>query len=130
MSFYRIPKTVFRARGNQAITPSMLDSVILHIGSQWIYLHGRLSSDAKKRLSLHGAEKIADSWRELKNVLSATQRSKIFHVRVRRSEIIDGRTEIVESAIPRDEKLPTDEVLSDWLVPHVFLGDPEPERVP
>ena len=64
--FYRIPKAVFRDRGERAVTPSMLDSVVLHVGTQWTYLHGKPSAGAKARLADHGAEKIAGTWRELK----------------------------------------------------------------
>ena len=120
--FYRIPKDVFVDSGEDTVTPSQFDSVVLHNGTQWAYLHTNPSPDVRARIEKLGGELIAMTWGELKDAITATQADRIFIMTVRRTEDIDGVATVVERGIKRYEKLETDEVLRDWITPHQFQG--------
>lgn len=127
--FYRIPKTVLRDRGENTVTPSTFDSVVLYVGTQWVYMHGNPSPDARKRLAKHGAEKIADTWRELKGKLSTAQRKRVFRKTVRRSITDDSGTSVRDVQVSMDDVEAGDVVLQEFIVPHKFLGEPDPAPV-
>lgn len=123
--FYRIEKRVFRDRGDDTVTPESLGAVVLHIGRNYVLLH---VADHSRMRGL--GEHVAGSWRELKNALTDAQRRRVFRKRVRRSVSDEDGTRLEEIIVPMEDTETADVVLSDWLPPHKFLGDPDPEPVP
>lgn len=118
-AFYRVPKMVFRDRGERTVTPAALDSVVLYVGRDWVYLHGAPRKEIHGRLKEVGAEMIADDWEGLKAKLSTTQKNRVFRKRVRRT--VDG--ENVTLNVSRDDTDPSDVTEEDWIIPHKFLGE-------
>ena len=122
MKFYRIPPNAFRARGARTLDAGSLDGVELHTTGAWVYLHAAPTPQKEAQLLAEGAELIGETWTELKASLTSAQRGKIFAMEVQRGGVIHF--------IRRGSKKAGDVVLSDWLPPHVFHGEPDPDPVP
>lgn len=126
-AFYRVPKSVFRDQGEDTVRPSDLGAVVLHTSQQDVFLH---VADKTERLNALGAL-VAESWPALKAALTVSQRRGIFRKRVQR-KVRDESGNLVtrEVNVRMADVDPSDVAVQEWLPPHKWLGDPEPEPVP
>ena len=126
--FYSVPASVFA----DEVTPADFGCIVLAEHATKFYLHSHINPNPE--LEEAGGTLLADDWPALKAALTVAARNKIFRTLVQR-EMPDpdnpgGTTLTVTLFLPRVAVRPGDVVVTEWLPPHKFLGDPDPDPVP
>ena len=122
--FYSVAASVFAENGEETLTPATFGCIVLATHAQKFYLHSHINPN--EALEEAGGTLLADDWAGLKAALTVPVRDKVFRTLVQRE--VGPIT--VTLFIPRVAVQLGDVVVSEWLPPHKFLGDPEPEPVP
>lgn len=129
--FYSVAASVFAENGEDTLTPATFGCIVLAEHATKFYLHSHINPN--EALEEAGGTLLADDWPGLKGALTVAARNKIFRTLVQR-EIPNPDNPAapitVTLFIPRVAVRPGDVVVSEWLPPHKFLGDPEPVPVP
>ena len=126
--FYSIPTSVFADAGEDTKTPGDFGCIVLATHAQKFYLHSHIKPN--EALEEAGGTLLADDWAGLKAALLTPAKNKIFHKLVKREVTVEGEKRTITIMVPRSAGKAGDVVEADWLPPHSFLGDPEPEPVP
>lgn len=107
-------------------TPALLwGGVVLAVIGPYAYIHVPIDSTMPE-----SAERLGGTWREFKAKLTPAQRRKIFRKLVRRTVTEDGKRVFRVVWVKMQDTEASDVTLAEWIPPHKFLGDPEPEPVP
>lgn len=121
---YSVAASVFADRGEDTKTPADFGCIVLAVRGATQYLHS--ASNPNTALEDAGGTLIADDWAGFKRASTASVNDAVFRTRVERQ--VEGRT--VELFIPRRAVKQDDTSVAEWLPPHKFLGDPDPDPVP
>ena len=122
--FYSVPVSVFADAGEDTKTPASFGGIVLATHATNLFLHS--ADNPNEALDAAGGVLLGETWLELKAALTVPVRNKVFRTLVERE--VGPIT--VTLFIPRVAVQPGDVVVSEWLPPHAFLGDPEPQPVP
>ena len=129
--FYSVAASVFAEKGEDTKTPAQFGCIVLATHATKLYLHS--AENPNEALEAAGGVLLADDWPVLKAALTVAVRDKVFRTLVQR-EVADPGTPAgtitVTLFIPRVAVQPGDVVVSEWMPPHKFLGDPDPVPVP
>lgn len=122
--FYSVATSVFAENGEDTKTPSDFRSVVLATHGTDSYLHSAVNPN--EPLEAAGGTLIAADWPALKAALAMPVKDKVFRTLVER----EAGPLTLTLFLPRVAVLPTDVVVTEWMPPHKFLGDPDPMPVP